>query len=503
MIFSAADGVPAGKINDLYLDGAGRLWIGSSRGGISRIDDPAAEHPTFLSYTTAQGLSSNYASAIVEDLFGRIYIGTGQGLDRLDPATGRIRHFTTADGLAPGIIGAAFRAHNGELWFGTAQGLSRFVPEPRQVSTTRVPIMLTGLRIADQVQNVSAIGETELRLSDLAASGNQLQIDFVGLSFAFGESLRYQYRLEGTDKDWGAPTIQRTVNYANLAPGRYRFLVRALTADGRVSETPAIVVFNVRPHFWQRWWFIMVVVFAAGMIVYAFYRYRVRRLLEIAGMRTRIATDLHDDIGANLTRISLLSEIAKQRFHFHIDEAAENDRESARKENGFENNPLVSISRIARESVSSMSDIVWSIDPDHDTLLDLTRKMRQHADEVFTLRDIDLQFNAASTKESLRVGVDVRRDLLLIFKEAVNNAARHSRCARVAIDLRVAGSTLLLDIVDDGLGFDDSMESEGQGLRSMKRRAKALSGTLEIKSSPGAGTSVRFSVPVANAWRLS
>jgi signal transduction histidine kinase len=222
-------------------------------------------------------------------------------------------------------------------------------------------------------------------------------------------------------------------------------------------------------------------------LVLAAYRYRVARLLQLANMRTRIATDLHDDIGANLTRISLLSEVAKQSLG-----------------NGdSEDGPLMSISRIARESVGSMSDIVWAINPERETLLDLTRKMRRHADEVFTLRDIELNFNAPNTREGLRLGIDVRRDLLLIFKEAVNNAARHSHCTRVNIDLRLQQSELFLEIADNGAGFDQSIESEGHGLRSMKRRAAALGGTLEIQSSRGAETIIKVSVPIGRTRRTS
>jgi ligand-binding sensor domain-containing protein/two-component sensor histidine kinase len=495
-VFTSADGLQIGRINDLYLDRQGRLWIALMRGGVSRIDEPTAEVPTFTNFTTEQGLSSNLVTVITEDAYQRFYIGTGQGLDRLDLATGRIKHYTTADGIAPGTILTAFTARDGQLWFGTAQGLSRFRPEPPEGSGDPPPIWLTGLRVSGSVQSISANGETELHLPDFPASGNQLEISFVGLSFASGESLRYQYQLEGADRDWSPPTAQRAINYANLAPGHYRFRVRALTSEGVVSSQPASLTFNVLPHIWQRWWFLTLGALAVLMLAYAIYRYRVSRVLEVAGMRTRIATDLHDDIGANLTRISLLSEVAQRQF--------DTGRNAGNgKEDNVKDNSLVSISRIARESVSSMSDIVWSINPEHDSLLDLTRKMRQHADEVFTLRDINLHFKAPSANENLRVGVDIRRDLLLVFKEAVNNAARHSRCADVTINLQVTSSKLVLEIVDDGRGFDMSIESQGQGLRSMKRRAVALSGTLEIKSQPGAGTRVRFTVPLKPIRRPS
>jgi ligand-binding sensor domain-containing protein/two-component sensor histidine kinase len=481
--FTTAEGLPSGGIAQIYLDHANRLWLASARSGLIRVDEPQAERPVFVTYTTAQGLSSDLTTSVTEDPRGRIYVGTGRGLDELDPASGLIKHYTTAEGLVPGPLLAAFCDHFGTLWFGTTKGLSRFAPSSDEPESAPA-VLITKLNVAGSSQRVSAFGETEMSLPDFAANQNQVQIDFVGLSFAPGEVLRYQYKLEGADSDWSAPAEQRTVNFANLAPRTYRFLVRALNSEGVTSTTPAAVRFTILPPVWRRWWFIALMVFCAGGITYLFFRYRVARLLEMTNMRTRIATDLHDDIGANLTRIALLSEVAKQQHH---------------EGNGTEDSPLLSIARIARESVSSMSDIVWAINPERDSLLDLTRRMRQHADEIFTLRDIQLRFNAPAAKESLRLGADVRRDLLLIFKEAVNNAARHSNCSRVKIDFKVEGSKLVLEMADDGVGFARSAESEGQGLRSMQRRASALAGALEISSRTGKGTIVKVIIPLARA----
>lgn len=153
---------------------------------------------------------------------------------------------------------------------------------------------------------------------------------------------------------------------------------------------------------------------------------------------------------------------------------------------------MSSIADIARESVASMNDIVWTISPDHDSLLDLTRRIRQHAEEVFALRDIDLIFNALDSNIKLSVGM--RRDVLLIFKEAVNNAAKHSNCSRVAIDFRVDNALLFLRIKDNGKGFATNSENDGQGLRSMTRRAKVLGGDFQIDSRTDEGTTVKFEI---------
>jgi signal transduction histidine kinase len=359
-------------------------------------------------------------------------------------------------------------------------GLARLAPA-LDTPPAAPPVVVTGVRVAGVPQRVSALGERDLSLLDGGPDRNELQIDFVGLGFQPGDVLRYQYRLEGADAGWSEPGDQRAVTFAGLGPGRYTFLVRAVNSDGVMSDRPASVAFTILRPIWLRWWFLTLAALAAAAAIQTAHRYRVARLLDMANMRTRIASDLHDDIGANLTRIALLSEVARQAQRGTHGPDAEG--------------PLGSIARIARDSVTSMSDIVWAINPKRDSALDLIRRMRQHAEEVFTLRAIGLRFDAPAP-ESLRLGVYVRLDLLLIFKEAVNNAVRHSRCSQVDIGVRIEGSRLQLTVADNGAGFDPSIERDGQGLTSMQRRAQRLKSTLTITSSAGSGTHICLDIPL-------
>ncbi len=469
----AENALLAGWLRDLFVDHAGRLWIADTATGLLRLDDVNADELNFTRYTPAEGLSSIGVSCITEDEFGRIYIGTGRGLDRLTPETGQVENFTTADGLPNSHLEVAYRDRSNALWFGTANGLARFIPEPLR---ERKPpnALITGLRVNGESQAISILGETVIPSLELNSGQRQVTVDFLGLGASLGEKLKYEYRIG--ESDW-TPTAERIVNFANLASGEYRFEVRAQTAD-RIYSQPAAVSFRIAAPLWQRWWFIAGLFALTAFLIYVFYRYRLTRLLELERIRTRIATDLHDDIGANLTRIALLSEVANQQTQ-------------AGAGNG-KRNLLPSIADIARESVASMNDIVWAISPDHDSLLDLTRRMRQHAEEVFAYRDIDLEFHAPSPDNELKLSVGVRRDLLLIFKEAANNAVKHSACTKVSIDLRSEDSVLRLRIKDNGKGFDGESESDGQGLRSIARRAAAHGGRLKIDSSKGEGTLVEF-----------
>jgi signal transduction histidine kinase len=318
---------------------------------------------------------------------------------------------------------------------------------------------------------VFQIGERTAAVSALRRAENSLSIEYAGLSADLAEPLNYQFKLEGRS-EWSTATEQRSVNYANLSGGAYRFLVRAVDSEGNVSVEPAALEFAIPPPVWARWWFVALAVGTIAIAGYAAHRYRVRRLLEVAGMRARIATDLHDDIGANLTRIAVLSEVARQK----TTEAETQDR-------------LDSIATISRESVSAMGDIVWAINPERDGLLDLVRRMRRHAAEVFSARDIDLRFSAPDAERPLKLDIDVRRDVFLVFKEAVNNAARHSGCSKAEVDFHADPSLVTLRVSDNGRGFDCSAPGDGQGLDSMRVRAERLGGSVNIVSGPG-GTTV-------------
>jgi ligand-binding sensor domain-containing protein/signal transduction histidine kinase len=486
-VFQRSDGLPEGGIMALYLDHSAKLWVGSSRGGLSRVDGPQAERLRFVTYTTGQGLSSNSVLCITEDAEGRIYAGTGRGLDRLDPKTGYVRHYTSADGLARGRIDEAFRDRHGALWFGSPQGLSRLISET-DAPRLPPPILISGLRIAGKAHRVSELGETEVTQLQLVPNQTDVQIDFVGLSFGMGEALRYQFMLEGVEREWGVPTAQRSVNYANLRPGTYRFLVRALTADGLPSSSPAIVAFTILPPVWQRWWFLALVALTASLAVYSLYRYRVARLLELERVRTRIATDLHDDIGSSLSQVSVLSEVIRRRI---------GDKPAVAE-------PLSMIANLSRDLIDSMNDIVWAINPKRDRLSDLTQRMRRFASDAFTVRDIEFSFSAPDPEHDTRLGADMRREIFLIFKESVNNVVRHSGCNEARIDFSIQHGALELRVYDDGRGFYPEIASDGNGLASMRQRALRIGGALDISSQGEQGTTVSLKAPLDDhhwIWR--
>jgi ligand-binding sensor domain-containing protein/signal transduction histidine kinase len=478
-LFGGAENAPSGGIRALYLDRQKRLWVGTDQNGLMLFDHPEADQPAFKRYTTADGLSSDLTLSLTEDSSGRIYSGNGSGVDRLDAATGQVNRYTSADGLAPGEVHVGFRDRSGVLWFGTEGGLSRLLSPPARPPAPQ-RIAITSLRVRGRAQPTSDLGETEISGLRFDSNQNDLEVGFAGLAFAPGETLRYQYMLEGADSGWSPPSLSRSVHYANLSPAPYRFLVRAVNSEGVASPQPASISFLILPPVWLRWWFQLLAVAVVAAAVYRLHRYRVARLLELERVRTRIATDLHDDIGSSLSQIAILSEVASRQ----VDQAHPKLAE-----------PLADIAGISRELVDSMSDIVWAIDPERDHMEDLVHRMRRFASDVLSPRDIRLVFQPPAEELDLQMGADLRRQIFLIFKEAVHNVVRHSGATEVTVDFQVEHGWLSLRVADNGGGFDFARDRDGHGLRSMRERAREIAGETGIHSGPG-GTTITLRVPV-------
>ncbi len=512
-LFAEKDGLPDGVVTDLHIDRLGRMWLSSAFGGLYRLDDTSAEHPQFVAYTTENGLSSNNIRTITEDSYGNIYVGTVRGVDRLTPESGRVKHYSVSDGLASDFVVDSHRDKNGGLWFATTNGLSRLVPQPNE-KPNAPQIWIGGFHISGQAQPISELGSAQIESQKLDHSQNSIQIDFFGLDFRPGETLRYQYKLEGADRDWSAPAEQRTVTYAGLQPGTYRFLVRAVNSEGLASQKPAVVSFKILPPIWLRWWFLALAILLVLTVLYLIYRYRMARLREVNAalaeakraeedlgkaraerlaelerVRTRIATDLHDDIGASLTQIAILSEVAQQQNKASSGTVAE---------------PLEMISNVSNELVGTMSDIVWAINPQRDHLRDLTQRMRRFASDVLSARGIAFDFDAPASDSDIPLGANLRREVFLIFKESLNNIVKHSNATRADIELNFSDHHLTLKIADNGNGFESEKsapalfanERGGNGIFSMKRRAKEMNGELEITSEVGKGALIVLRLPL-------
>ncbi|HWD00687.1 MAG TPA: ATP-binding protein [Candidatus Sulfopaludibacter sp.] len=481
--FPLIPGKSLAGMRDMLVDHAGRIWVATTHAGLLRCDNPGEATPVFSAYTVKEGLSSNAVNTVIEDRAGFIYAGTPRGVDRVDPhapaGSRRVRHFGSADGLPESEQNTAYRDARGHLWFGTLRGLAEF--DPSSITRQQPPrVYITRVRVRGEDVPLPWEGTQSLTL-DLAANRNQVEIDYAGVDLRSADSLQYQYRMEGVDQGWTVPVSQLSVNYASLPPGPFRFEVRAIDADGQVSKVAAAFDLKVQAPLWRRWWFVTLLALLLAVAVNRIYDYRVGHLLALERLRTRIATDLHDDIGASLTQISILSELAR--------------REAPAP-------PLQEIASLARSMVQDMSDIVWAVNPRHDRFEGLVHRMRRFANDTLGGVDIDLAFEADKLPGDFSVPLEARRPLYLAFKEAVNNVARHSGATKAAISLHLVENTLNLRVEDNGRGFEPGQTYDGEGLASVGRRMKDVGGSALWESRPGAGTCFTAVLPLRDRASL-
>ena len=479
--YGAAEGAPQSFVHALLVARDGALWIGTGRDGLWRVLAPAAAVPVFERVRPHQPLQSDVVRALVEDGAGRIWAGTTRGIDRLDPATGRVRAFGSAQGLPNAVVACAARDRDGALWFGTLDGLVRI--EPRDDPREQPPVaVLTSVSVDGVPRFSSLLGSRSLATLEIPAGARRLAVEFAAPSLAPVTPPLFSTRLAGTEGDVGPPSADRRVLVAGLAPGRYRFEVRAVRADGR-SGPPAGFDLVVAVPLWRRPWALGLGAAAVGLLALAGHRVRVGRLLAVERVRTRIATDLHDDLGASLSRISLLAEVVRREAE---------GRPTAQR-------LAVDIGAAARRMGGALSDGIWSIDPRHDDLRSVADRVSTFATDLFEERGVRWRLQLPPDLCEERVAPEARRHLLLALQEALNNAARHAGARSVEVRFRRERGRLAVTVADDGSGLPPEgtpATGSGRGLRGMKSRAEALGGSLDVASAPGSGTTLRFEIPL-------
>jgi signal transduction histidine kinase/ligand-binding sensor domain-containing protein len=475
--FGTRDGLPAGMITDMRVDRAGRLWISTNQGGLARVDNPTAAAPVFRVYTMAKGLPSQNIRCLSEDRRGRLLLGTGRGLTRLDPETGQVVNYSAADGLPPGLITSVLSAPDESLWVGTSRGVSRLTRSFEWLEPP--PVSLSAVRAGGVAQPLPDLGAASVGPLTLDPSQNRLEIDAFSIGYSLGESVRFEHRLSGADADWSPPTEQHTIYYANLAPGHYRFEVRAVSAGGLRSPVPATVEFEIRRPVWQRSW---ALAGFAGLVVgglFGLHRYRLRIAVGVERGRTQLATDLHRELAATFTRITTLADTARARPEDHA--------------------AVDAIAELSSSALASIRDTTWALNPKRNLPAHLVERVKRDAADMLEARGIRVELKASGTEKAIPLRSDLRRQTFLIIKECLANVARHSGASDVEVSLTLDQTGLYVRVEDNGRGFDSSAPVAGAGLQTMRDRAAKIGGTLSIRSHPGGGTLVSLDVPRARA----
>lgn len=461
------------------------LWVGTNGGGLARFDKNTGR---CITYATDAGLPNNVIYGILADESGNLWLSTNNGIARFNPQTKAVKTFTVKDGLQSNEFNryASCKLASGELVFGGVNGFNIFDPAEINENPFQPNILFTGFKIGNKevplstkgvlAKNIFAAKEINLNYTQ-----NFITFSFASTDYSASDNITYQYQLEGLDDDWLPATRLNEATYTNLSPGAYTFKVRGTNSDGAWSKNEAAINIFISPPWWGTWWFRALVVLIVAAAIYSFYRYRLTQAVKLMSLRNRIASDLHDEIGSTLSSISFYSEAAKKML---------NGNEAADK-------VLTKINSNTSEVMEAMSDIVWAINTRNDKLDNLVNRMRSFAVQVSESKNFQLHLTENEDLPGMPLDMYERKNMYLVFKEAVNNAAKYSECRNLWIEFSNKNHLLEMKIKDDGAGFSpltfengQGTERGGNGLVNMKKRADDLNGELKIISEPGKGTEI-------------
>ena len=507
----------------------GSLWIGYAGRGVGRI-----KAGRFTRTSTEQGLREDYISQILADQKGRLWFIGDRGLfyvkqsefDELANGTReRVRSVTydREEGLAP-LLGShgqwpgALRSQDERLWFATQSGLAVLTPNqadenPRPPPVAILRVVSDGSLVAAYDAGVLQADTNSPHLSDLRQPkatvqippGNQQTVfEFTAMSFTAPGNVTFKYRLDGLDRDWVETRARRSEIYRRVPPGAYRFRVIACNNDGVWNEAGAAVAVQVMPYLWQSWWFrISIVLVVLGVNGAAARYFAIRRMKSklaqlnreraVENERSRIAQDIHDDIGANLTEITLLSELAQSE-----DAPADEVKSDIRK-----------IATRARELTRSVDATVWAVNPRYDNFDSFVSYACTFAEDYLASAAIRLRLEVPTSLPSHALAPNVRHNVFLILKEALNNTVKHAAATEVWLRIKTIPDGFSMVIQDNGKGFDlhladakarqeaaplDISNTQKDGLFNMRKRMENIGGQFALSTQPDQGTTITLHV---------
>ena len=493
------NGLGSDTVWSLHADDDGSLWIGTYRGGLARWQAGTLAH-----VNESLGLPDGNICQIIEDRRGNLWFGTYDGIWRvskealrrvLDGRQQAVTWFglTKADGLPSAQCSGGFqpsgcRSRDGRLWFPTPKGLVVVEPEKVVLNPLPPPIVLEMVRANGQPLVLTAPeGGTPVPL-EFPPGTRQLEFHYTALSLTAPAKVRFRHQLTGVDHDWSAPETARSASYNLAGPGRHRFQVIAANNDGLWNDTGVAVELIVLPHPWETGWFAAGTVLLAVLVVAGTARHLVRRSWKLRleraeheraleRERSRIARDLHDDLGAGLTQVTLLGELAGD----HGAPAAE------------QRTHLDALKARTRQLSRSLDEIVWAVNPRCDSLPALATYLTQFAREFFVAGRPRLRLDIPVDLPPVPLAVDVRHHLFLATKEAFNNVAKHAHASEVNLRLRLEEDRLTITVSDNGGGFDPQHGTPGRsGLANLRQRLTDIGGRCVVTTAPGAGTRIEF-----------
>lgn len=476
---------PEVDINSIHQDesNADLIWLASDK-GLIRFNIISGR---FDLYSGESGLNNGYVYGILEDADHRMWCSTNGGISRYDPRTDQFTNYTVKDGLLNNEFNtdAFFRSHSGQLYFGGVRGLTWFKPGELESDHTPPASAVTGI-LATEIpvpDSVLATGVVELPYFR-----NDISFRFAVFDFSKPESNKIRCQLKGWDRK-AQITYSQQVQYNNLPPGHYSLVFSGSARDNQWGSEQVVEI-EITPPIWQRWWFrvvafLIIISLAIGAAWLAFrqrYNKRIAALEKLNALemeRRRISMEMHDDIGASLTQITLISEAAKH--------------------SGEKQQALEQVAQASREVVTAMSEIIWSLNPDNKSFDQLMSYLRDQLHNLLEPSGISYVIDLPE-REGFLLSNPFKRNIIQLVKEAANNAVKHAGAKHISVRGWLTGSAFEVEIKDDGTGIDLPGRSTGNGIRNMKTRTCEMGGSVQIVSGESGGTTVHFVFPTTEPY---
>ncbi|MCB9292572.1 MAG: hypothetical protein H6559_05510 [Lewinellaceae bacterium] len=462
------NGLASDIVYVLHEDGQGLIWIGTTNG--LNILDP--ETGKFQHYSRKDGLASNTVCGIVPDSSGSYWISTYNGLSYFEPQREAFRNFYAMDGLAHDEFNrfSFYRDQNGRFYFGGVNGVNAFYNEELLVNASTPPAVLTKITRYNSRQDSTIVQDSHLSdMEELVInpSDSYFTIHFMLPTFRSPRRNQFKTWLEGYDNQWVYQGSNPNLRLNRLPPGPYVLHVKGADANGNWSTEELTIPIRMKPAFTQTIWFYLLCLAAGSAIVYVIFQNRLEQRLQVERLRTKLSSDLHDELSGLLSGIAMQTDVLQMQVE---------DQKTQER--------LRQIGEVSRRAMSKMSDVIWSIDSRKDKVEDLLHRMREHADEMLIPLNIVYQMHISKLDRQKKIPVTLRQNLYFIFKEAINNIAKHSRANKVNITLKNEGQDFTMIIKDNG---GPSLPKEkvngrktGQGLANLAMRAERIKAELDV-----------------------
>ncbi len=457
---------PSPCIYFIHSDQPESLWLGSRERGLIHLD---LKNNQTHSYTTNEGLCNNRVYSILQAEPNTLWMATDNGLSRFDIQKKKFTNFYEKDGLSSNEFNthAYLKTRSGKLYFGGIDGFTAIAPTTINTVTTNSKLLPSKLIKYDSEEK--ELKEQFFNLSPKKIVSIGINEKFFEMSFTLTDYFnpsnnRFAFYLEGYDEDWIYHDNSNTIRYTNLPTGNYHLKVMASGSDGMWKEDVLSIPINVQQSIYKSKWFFLLPLFIISSILYLLFYFRLYQIRQIEQLKTKLAEDLHDDIGSTLTNIRLLAGFVKEK----------NSNKKVEKEIG-------NIIDMSREAVSNMSDIVWSLNKEKEQFKHLIDRMRGYLNNIFAPLEIPYKMKVSGVEDSLKLSINQRQNILLIFKEAVQNIIKHSCSPKVDISFVKTGNQYILTIYNEFQQNLVDADGNQMGLKSMKRRAKKIGGNLIFK----------------------